>query len=157
MLTTIDSGPSREGVLLGEGKDECIQGGVLAVTDNNWSNVFLQVGLMVQIGSMQCFLMAFDSIFLVILKTNLSEDSIGGVVEVMLTVDIEEGLGLWGETTGGDHLCGIEGFAHRYFFEVFYVVSEDELVVVGGKDSAAEVFDLDHGRLFKIMTLDRSC
>jgi hypothetical protein len=127
------------------------------VTNDDWPYVLLHVGLMVQVGPIQCLLMPFDPIFLVILETDLSEDSKGGMVEIMLPVDIEKRLRFWCESSGGDHLCSIECFAHGYLLEVFYVAMEDELVFSRGKDCAAEVLDLDHVQLLKIMPTEATC
>lgn len=121
------------------------------MADDDWSHVLLHVGLVIQSGPTQGFLVPLNPVLRVILETYLSEDSKRGMVEIMLAVYIEKRLRFRCESSRGDHLCGIEGFAHGYLFEVFYVVVEDELVVIRGKDCAAEVFDLDHVRLLKIM------
>lgn len=127
------------------------------MTDDDRPHVLLYVSLVIQIGPIECLLMSLDAIFLVILETNLSEHSKGGVVEIMLAVDVEERLWFGCESSSGDHLCSIECFAHGYLLKVFYVVVEDELVFSGGKDCAAEVLDLYHLRLLKIMRMEATC
>lgn len=75
----------------------------------------------------------------------------------MLAVDIEEGLSFGGESSTGDHLSSIKGLAHGYLLKVFYIGMEDEFIVMWGKDGPAEVLDLNHGGLLKIMPVDLTC
>lgn len=158
VLAAVDGPPSRKGrFLLSKTEDELIEGGVLSVADDHRADVFFDVGFVVEVWSVECFFMFFDFVLVVILETNLSEDSKGGVIEVVLSVDVEKGFGLWCESSAGDHLCGIEGLAHGYLFEVFDIGVENEFVVVGREDCSTEVFDLDHGRLLKIMSGIHTC
>lgn len=151
VFAAVDGPPSRKGrFLLSKTKDELIEGGVLSVADNHRANVLFDVGFVVEVRSVEGFFMFLDFVLVVILETNLGEDSEGGVIEVVLSVDVEKGLSLRCESSAGDHLCGIEGLAHGYLFEVFDIGVEDEFVVVGREDGSAEVLDLDHGRLLRL-------
>jgi hypothetical protein len=66
------------------------------------------------------------------------------VAEVVLTVDVEEGLEFGAEAPAGKHLGSIEGLAHGYFFKMFDIGMKKELIVVGREDGSTKVLYFDH-------------
>lgn len=73
MLATVDGIPPGEGLML---LSECeygeVDNGIFAVTDHNGSNMLLNIGGMVEIGSMECLFMLFDLIGLIILRKRVN-------------------------------------------------------------------------------------
>ena len=73
MLTAIDGIPCREGLLLlGEREYGETDDGIFSVTDNDGSNMFLNVGAVVEIGSMEGLFVFFYLIGLIILRKRVN-------------------------------------------------------------------------------------
>jgi hypothetical protein len=50
---------------------------------------------------------------------------------INLTVDVEEGLGLWAQSSTGNHFGSVKRFAHRDIFKMLNVGMKDGLIVIG--------------------------
>ena len=50
---------------------------------------------------------------------------------INLTVDVEERLALWAQSSTGNHLGSVECFAHRDIFKMLNVGMKDGLIVIG--------------------------
>lgn len=48
-------------------------------------------------------------------NADFGEQAVGGVIFVVLAVNVEGRGMLWVEFAGCDHVCGPKGFAHGYF------------------------------------------
>lgn len=78
------------------------------------------------------------------LHADFGEDAVGGVGEVVLAVDVEEGGGFGLEAAAGDHLRSVERLAHGDAFEMLDVVVQNGLVLLGVEDGAVEILHLHH-------------
>jgi hypothetical protein len=73
VLAAIDGIPPREGLmLLSESEYGEVDDGIFAVTDHNGSNMFLNIGGMVEIGPMEGLFVSFDLIGLIILRKRVN-------------------------------------------------------------------------------------
>jgi hypothetical protein len=121
------------------------------VADDNRADVVLEVGLVVESGTVQGFFVLLDFVIMVILSlmeeyfyANFSEDAVGGVAEIVLAIDVEEGGGFGLEATAGDHLGSVESLAHGDAFKMFDVVVQNGLVLLGMEHSTIEILHLHH-------------
>lgn len=73
MLAAIDGTPPRERlVLLSECEDGEVDDGIFPVTDHNGSNMFLNIGAVVESGSVEGLFVFFDLIGLIILRKRVN-------------------------------------------------------------------------------------
>lgn len=80
--------------MLGDEEDHLIKFLILSVTDHHGAHVLFFVGLMVVAGPDEGFFVFFDFVLMIILETNLSQNSQGNVPLVFLLVNIAAGLSL---------------------------------------------------------------
>lgn len=73
MLPAVYSIPPREGLLfLGECEDGEVDDGIFAVADHNGPNMFLDIGAVVEVGSVESLFVFFDLIGLIILRKSVN-------------------------------------------------------------------------------------
>lgn len=73
------------------------------------------------------------------------------MVFVVLAVNVQKGRGLRVQFALSDHVCSLEGFAHRYILQMLNIIFEMILIFLGTKDCSTKVLDLDHVCRFMIM------